>query len=128
MMPQAHYNLADLYQKRGKLAKAVLHYRKAADLTPAEPRAHWALGLALERMGETGSAEAAYRYAVSLSGDFPQAFYNLAELLFREGRYGEAEVYYLRFLRVWRGEEAFSALARRQVAACRDRKEERGAP
>lgn len=59
-----HALLAGLYQRNGRPADAVAHYRAAVRLTP-EQGAWWTgLGISSEQTGDTGAAVAAYRRAL----------------------------------------------------------------
>jgi len=68
------YNLALLYQKRGRPAEAVRHYRQALGLRPDFPQAQMNLGHALIALGKHEEAQAAWQEALRGNVELAEQF------------------------------------------------------
>jgi len=86
----AHYNLGVVSARRGDLAAAEGHYRRALALDPGDAGTQFNLGGVLARLGKLAEAEAHYRSAIRLQPDDAQAHYFLGRVLGDQGRADEA--------------------------------------
>jgi Flp pilus assembly protein TadD len=69
--------------KQGKLAEAMVEFKKAIEADPTYAGAYNNLGIAYERLGNE-EAQAQYEKAIQLMPDFTHAHFNLARLLMRK--------------------------------------------
>ena len=99
----AHYNVAALLVRKGRLDEAIPHYEKALNirsdnretnyhLSPA--LLHASLGSALAQKGRRDEALAHYRKAIELRDDFADAHSSLAALLVEKGETADAIAHY----------------------------------
>ena len=79
--PEAHNNLANLYQMTGALEEAVASYRTALRLRPEYAEAHRNLGSALRRLGRIEEAVVALTTAVALNPGYTEAMAQLVHQL-----------------------------------------------
>jgi tetratricopeptide (TPR) repeat protein len=84
--PMAHNNLGNALAARGRVDKAIFHYRKALELNPDYAEAHNNLGLALAGRGEVDAAIDQYRQALELNPDIAEAHCNLGNALAGRGQ------------------------------------------
>lgn len=73
-----HYNLAEAYQDKGMLDKAIAEYKLALALKPDDYEALFNLGNAYFDKGMVGQAVVEYRAAVTIKPDDYEIHYNLA--------------------------------------------------
>jgi tetratricopeptide (TPR) repeat protein len=97
--PVAHYNLATVLDRSGKVGEAIEHYRAAVRLKPDYVKAHNNLGAALAVVGKTSEAIKHYQEALRLEPDNAEARSNLGLALAAAGRSDEAIEYYRQLLR-----------------------------
>jgi len=81
--------------QQGRLAEAMVLYRKVLALDPRQPEAHNNRGVIQRSLGQAGAAEASYRDAIAIKPDYVDAHTNLANLL-RKTRPAEALLFYER--------------------------------
>lgn len=81
----AYYNLGILYEKRDRVAEAVLAYRAAIMVNPKMEKAYNNIGLLYQRMGDASKAQESFKKAIELDGRFYQAYNNLATLYAQRG-------------------------------------------
>jgi protein O-mannosyl-transferase len=105
----AHYNVAALLVRKGRVDEAIPHYEKALNIRSDNRETHYhlspallhtALGNALAEKGRLDDAQAHYRKAIELRDDFADAHSNLAALLARKGETAEAIVHYEKTLAI----------------------------
>jgi protein O-mannosyl-transferase len=89
----AHFNLGNLYDRRGEAAKAIEHYKRALKYEPNYADAHNNLGGVLLKQRRFDEALAHYTAAVRINTDFVH-FFNLANALADAGRFPEARTAY----------------------------------
>jgi hypothetical protein len=77
-------------EAKGRLADAIVEWRKALALDADNAKARTNLGIALWRTGQPDAAVAELRRAVQLKPDYPEARNNLGIVLVRTERYAEA--------------------------------------
>ena len=91
---EAHYNLGVALilkgESRASLEEALVHLRRAVDLTPDLVEARVNASKTLLLLGRPGEAEKEARQALVIAPGFAPARVNLAESLFRQSRYREA--------------------------------------
>ena len=75
--PVAHYNLALVLYRQGKLEEAVAHAAEAVRLDPSDVVAYNNLGVILQHQGKLEAAAALYLHALLLNPDYLDAHYNL---------------------------------------------------
>ena len=97
--PMAHVNLGNVFQERGDVGQALVHYREALTLAPHDALARNNLGNILHGMGRTGEAIAEYEAVLRRDPRDALAHYNLASVLHDLERYDEAAVHYQASLR-----------------------------
>ena len=91
-----HFRLAELFEKKKRIAEAEAGYRKAASLKPQFAEAHFKLGEMLNRLNRLDDAEASFRHAITLKPVYDQAEVSLSILLIGRWRFREG------FGRLWR--------------------------
>jgi protein O-mannosyl-transferase len=84
VIPQVSLGL--VFEREGRLADAVRHFRQAAALRPADARIRTDLGRALARQGRLAEAVRELETAVRLSPEFADAHLTLGGALLAEGR------------------------------------------
>ncbi len=89
---EAHFLLANGYQRTGQIERAIESYQKTVDLQPGHAQAYSNLGLTLLDANELKEAEAALRMALSLAPDKLQTRVHLGTVLKQSGRLEEAVV------------------------------------
>ena len=87
---EAAKNLGNIYYDKGDAAQAVLYYRHALDLNPAQPGVRTDLGTMYWRNENVSLAEQAFRDVIAQHPGFAQAYVNLG-LLLRHARGNVAE-------------------------------------
>jgi tetratricopeptide (TPR) repeat protein len=90
--PEAHNNLANLYQKRGELEKAVQRYGQAIALRPDFEQAHDNCGVVLRQLNRRDEALVHHQDAVRLKPDNINYLFNLATVQLELGQTEEAVV------------------------------------
>jgi hypothetical protein len=93
-------NLGLAYYDSGNLAEALVHYRRALELKPADADAHNNMGTVYATRGDYGEAERHFREAVRLNPDYYVAYTNLGVLLLIQNRIDPAEHYLFTALRL----------------------------
>jgi tetratricopeptide (TPR) repeat protein len=86
----AHFLLGAALFQQNRFDAAATHFRRAAELKPADALAHFNLGQCLRRLGDWAGAAEAQRAAVRCKLDFVEAYLELAEVLAAAGRSPEA--------------------------------------
>jgi hypothetical protein len=87
-------------ESKGRLADAIVEWRKALALDPDNAKARTNLGIALWRTGAPDAAIAELRRAVQLKPDYPEARNNLGIVLVRKEQYAEAIEHFRAALRL----------------------------
>ncbi len=98
--PTAHYNLANVLVKKGKLEEGISHLREALQIDPTYASAHFNLGNALVSRGELGEAIEQYRQALQIDPAHIGARTNLGNALVAQGRLEEAMEQYQEALKI----------------------------
>ena len=98
--PANYNNLALIYERGNRHAKAEKLYRHAIGLEPRVAETHYNLGFVLEKQQRLVEAKEEYREAIRLDQSFAPPVYNLGVLLEREGLLDEAEAAYKRAIRL----------------------------
>lgn len=88
--PLAHFVHAGLLAKSGQTADAILEFKKAATLRPADYQLWIELGRMLEQIGNHNTALSAFNEAVSVAPYYAQPRWNMGNLLLRMSRQEEA--------------------------------------
>lgn len=85
---QAHFNLAQVWDRLQKKGKAADHLNLAFKLQPdlATPKQHYRLGKTLEEQNKPGRAIASYRRAIKLKPNFLAAYQALAAIMIDDHR------------------------------------------
>jgi len=96
----AHYNLALVLFRQGKLEAAAAHAAEALRLNPSDVDAYNNLGVVLQRQGKLEAAAALYADALRLNPDYLDAHYNLGIVLSRQRNFEAAAVHYDEALRL----------------------------
>lgn len=87
----AHYALGShLMFYDEELEKAIIPFRKAAELAPLDPRPWTRMGSAFEQLKKFGEAEAAYREAAARDRDNDEAQTTLAAFYFKQSQDAKA--------------------------------------
>ena len=86
--------------RRGKVNKAIVHYRKALEIDPDFVAAHNNLGLALAGRGQVEEAIVHYRKALMIRPDNADAYNNLGAAMAECGRVNKAIAYYRKALEI----------------------------
>jgi tetratricopeptide (TPR) repeat protein len=87
----AFSNLANAYQQKGELRKALEFYDKAIELFPRNSVAFHGKGFTYEALGEWENAIQAYEKSIEYMPDFPVSHLSLGKLFLKLGRFKEAE-------------------------------------
>jgi tetratricopeptide (TPR) repeat protein len=105
----AHYNVAALLVRKGRVDEAIPHYEKALTIRSDNRETHYylsrallhtVLGNALAQKGRLDDALAHYRKAIELRDDFADAHSNLGALLALKGETAEAIAHYEKALAI----------------------------
>ena len=78
---EAHYNLAEMLQRRGALDEAIVQFQAAASIRPNDPVANNALGGALLANGDVDGAVQRFQSSIAAQPDYFDAHYNLGNAL-----------------------------------------------
>lgn len=81
--------------------EAMVQFRRAVDLQPANQKAHHNIWITLQRQGRTDELPQAYRDTIRVYPNFADAHYNLGLALQKQGDHGAAETSYRTALQ-WR--------------------------
>jgi Flp pilus assembly protein TadD len=86
----AHYHLANVLMKKGRLDDAIAQFQKVIQIQPSYAQAQNNLGIALADEGNFSEAMTAYQAALQARPDFVEAYNNLGILLATTGKPDEA--------------------------------------
>jgi len=86
-----HYNLGNVYQRRGRYEEAETSYRTALGLQPNMARAHFNLGIIQEKQGHLEEAIREYQSGLKIAPNDALAHKKLANILSREGHSEDAQ-------------------------------------
>ena len=86
----AHYNLANLLSRQGRIAEAANGYRQVLEIDPGSTSARFNLGNVLAARGDLDDAIAQYRKVLVDWPDHSEALTNLGNALARQGQLAEA--------------------------------------
>jgi hypothetical protein len=89
-LPEAHYNLGNLFEKQGDREEAAASYRRAISLKPDLYDAHNNLGAILLWTDHLAEAHASFEQAVALKPEHAEAHHNLSTALAELGRHDAA--------------------------------------
>ena len=95
-----YYNLAYLYERKGRFSEAIPYYEKAIELKPKFAEAISNLGNVYERQGRFEEALSQYKQAVSVNPRFAQGYFNIGVVLANQGKLKEAEEYFTKTLEI----------------------------
>jgi protein O-mannosyl-transferase len=95
----AHYNLANVLVKKGRVDEAITHYLQALEIQPEFADAHNNLANALNMQGKTDDAIYHFSEALRINPDYEGAHYNLGVALDRQGRPDDAIFHYLQAIK-----------------------------
>jgi tetratricopeptide (TPR) repeat protein len=90
----AHGSLGWAYQDLGRLAEAVLEYKKAIELFPDNYKAYYNLGVLYDRQGALKEAVVNYKSAIAINPAFINAHFNLGNIYHNQGLLEEAIHHY----------------------------------
>jgi len=93
-----HYNLGNVYARKGDFSKAMNQYRQALSINPHYADVHNSMGVILFQRGRTEEAISEYRTALRLKPSYADAFFNLGVALAAEGKIDRAMNCYRRAL------------------------------
>lgn len=113
-----HLNLANIYQKRGELDKAMAEYRKALQLQPDNTEVHYDLAQALFVQSRFEEAADHYRKAIDLDPTHHMAINNLGTIYLKEDKLDEAAACFEKTIRT-RPKEAMGYYNLGRVCALR---------
>jgi protein O-mannosyl-transferase len=97
---KAHYNLAALFETKGKYDEAIASYRQVVKIDPRRWDAHEKAALLLQKQDKIGEAVEHFRSAVKINPDATDARSNLAAGLVFRGEMIEAVQQFRRVLEV----------------------------
>ena len=89
-----HLRIAESYQARDKLKRAIHHYREALTMNPDLAVAHRNLGTALMGQGNHEQAIKHFQVAIQIQGEGAELFNNLGAAFASRRRYAEAVGYF----------------------------------
>jgi tetratricopeptide (TPR) repeat protein/mono/diheme cytochrome c family protein len=89
---EAHYNLAEMLQRRGALDEAIVQFQAAANIRPNDSVANNALGGALLAKGDVNGAVQYFQSSIAAQPDYFDAHYNLGTALASQENYQGAVV------------------------------------
>ncbi|MFA5929155.1 MAG: tetratricopeptide repeat protein, partial [Candidatus Margulisiibacteriota bacterium] len=92
--PDEYTNLANVYQGKGELAKALACYLHAIELAPEAPDAHANLGLLYYKQGSIDEAIKHYKLALAASPNAPETNYKIGTAYLKQGSIAQAIEYY----------------------------------
>ena len=95
-----YYNLAYIYQRKGRVDEAILYYKKAIELRPYFAEAISNLGNVYERQGKFEQALIQYKQAIAINPNFAQAYFNIGVVLAEQGKLKEAQGYFEKALKI----------------------------
>lgn len=101
----AHVNLGRLLHESGHPDAALVHYRLALSVRPADPTASFNLGVALEDTGRSSEAIRAYQASIETDPTNADAHFNLARLLELCGRPDAAFAHLVIYRKLTRAEQ-----------------------
>jgi predicted Zn-dependent protease len=87
---QAHFLLANAWFKLDHTEDAIAEYRRAIELSPAQPRTYYQLALALEAKQDQAGAQEQLEKALSLDGHYGPALIAMGKLLIGQNRPADA--------------------------------------
>lgn len=96
----AHASLAQIYQNQAAHKRAVMYFRRAAELAPKNPDILNGLGLSLTKLKKYPLAVEAFKAALLIKPEMAEVYNNLGNLLCSMGRPDAAEQHYLRCIDV----------------------------
>lgn len=108
----AHGGLGDVYQIRGDLRMARLHYQESLRIQPHYAEALNNLGVVLMKEGRVAEAEAKFREVLKQKPDLAETHSNLGAALICEGKFQEAAGHFTRALELKPG----NAVAKENLA------------
>ena len=79
-IPQAYFDLGNLYYGRGSFEEAIRRYNEAIRKDPRQSAPHMMLGVLYEKQGDSKEAEAHYKKVLEINPRFAPALNNLAWL------------------------------------------------
>jgi tetratricopeptide (TPR) repeat protein len=97
---KAHYNLAALFETKGKYDEAIASYRQVTKIDPQRWDAHEKAALLLQKQDKIGEAVEHFRSAVKINPDATDARSNLAAGLVSQGEMIEAVQQFRKVLEV----------------------------
>ncbi|MCH7761865.1 tetratricopeptide repeat protein [candidate division TA06 bacterium] len=97
---EAHYNIAKLLAKQGKLDEAMVEYREVLRLNPTSALSHIGFGHALFRRGRLDEAGEHYEEALRAAPDSVEAHAGMGSVFFQKGQFGRAIRSYREALRL----------------------------
>jgi len=97
---RAHFNLGGYYFGQQDYPKAIVHYKKATDLSPTYSTAFNILGYAYRQNGDYADAEQAFKKYIELIPKDPNPYDSYAELLLKMGRFDESIAQYRKALEI----------------------------
>ncbi len=95
-----HFNLGNVFRRKGDLQAAAASYRQAVSLRPNDVQAHTNLGATLHELNRFDEAVHHYQQAIRINPRLVQAHNNLGSTLRKLGRLDEAAVCYQAALRL----------------------------
>ncbi len=95
----AHYNLANVLAKKGRVDGAIPHYLQALKIQPEFADAHNNLANALNMKGKVDDAIYHFSEALRIKPDYEGAHYNLGVALDGQGRTDDAIFHYLQAIK-----------------------------
>ena len=96
----AHDNFGVVLAKRGQIDAAIVHFRKALEISPEDTRAHANLGNVLASQQHFNEAIAEYQRALDISPNFVEARFNLGNVLALQGHFDASVAEYQRALEI----------------------------
>lgn len=95
-----YYNLAYLYERKGRVDEAIIYYKKAIELKPNFVEAISNLGNVYERQGKFEQALTQYQRAVAVEPNFAQGYFNIGVVLAEQGKLEQAREYFAKALKI----------------------------
>jgi Tfp pilus assembly protein PilF len=90
MVPIAHNNLGNTYDKMGRFNEAISEYKKALAINPNLAEAYVNLGSVYVEKGGFNEAISEYKKALAINPNFAEAHVNLGSVYEKKGRLDEA--------------------------------------
>jgi tetratricopeptide (TPR) repeat protein len=94
------YNLAYLYERKGRLEKAISCYKKAIEINPKFVQAISNLGNVYEKQNKLEEAMSQYQQAIAIEPKFAKAYFNIGVVLANQGRLNEAKEWFKKALEI----------------------------